>query len=120
MTITIETDDLGRYVCRLTDDDVSATATSSNVPQAGQALLQAIEDARSTGYGECQWDEQGGDYRWMFKRDGDRLTVAVMWCHGVITGWQHVFRADGDFDSFDRDVSSQLERLGVAGSRPQP
>jgi hypothetical protein len=113
MTVTIETDDLGRYICTLTDADVSAIVTASNAPEAGAALLQALEDARTTRYGECQWDEQGGEYRWMFKREGDRLTVAVMWCHGTITGWQHVFRADGGFEPFARDVSAQLDRLGV-------
>ena len=112
MTIAIETDELDRYICTLTDGEVTATVTASNAA-AGEGLLQAIEDARSTGYGECQWDEQGGDYRWMFRRDGDHLTVAVMWCHGVITGWQHVFRADGDFEPFARDVAAQLHRLGV-------
>lgn len=112
MTITIETDDLGRYVCTLDDGEARATVTASNVPDAAEQLSQAMDDVRETGYGECLWDEQGGAYRWMFRREGDRLTVAVMWCHGIITGWQHVFRTDCEFEPFARDVTAQLERPG--------
>jgi hypothetical protein len=94
LALSYDTD--GRLVCRLTDGTVAATATASNLPGAAQDLLAALESARDHAFGECIWHEQGGDYRWMFCRQGERVEVAVMWCAGVITGWQHVFRAEGD------------------------
>jgi hypothetical protein len=44
--------------------------------------------------GECFWKEGGGEYRWVFRRDGESVRVAVLWSAGVMTGWEHVFWAE--------------------------
>jgi hypothetical protein len=109
MMISLSIDASGRYVCELVEADEHATVTASNVPEAGDDLLAALEDARDNGLGESLWVEPGGEYRWMFKRDGSRLTVAVMWCSGTVTGWQHVFRSECDFEEFLVSARSALE-----------
>jgi len=98
MEISLERDPAHRLICELTEGTSTATVTASDVPEAGEALMAALEDARDAGYGECLWREQGGDYRWMFRLGNGRLTVVVLWSSGVITGWQHVFRSECELD----------------------
>lgn len=105
--------DSSRLICVLTDGAVTATATSAEAASAAAQFLAALQDARATGLGECFWHEQGGDYRWLFCRHGDRLDVALMWCAGVITGWRHVFRADCDMDHLIAGANRELERLAA-------
>jgi len=110
MDLLIERDLAGRFICTLVDEACTATVTASNVPEAGAALTTALDDARANGYGECFWSEQGGDYRWMFRRRDARVDVAVLWSTGVITGWEHVFRSEADFDWLEGRVRSELEK----------
>lgn len=102
MDVSLHRDEFGRLIAVLTDGRQEATVTASNVPAAGVDLLAAIESARETGYGECQWEEQGGDYRWMFRNTDGRLTVVVLWATGTLTGWQHVFRAETEMEAFEQ------------------
>lgn len=118
MDIAIATDIDGRLVCTLTEDDTSAEVTASNVPQAGEDLLAALDNARETGYDECLWEEPGGEFRWIFRRDGARLTLVVLWCAGTVIGWQHVFRAEGGFEPFAERARAEVARgLVAAASR---
>ncbi len=110
MQLTVDTDENGRLICKLAEADMEGTVTASNVPQAGNDLLDAIEDAKSTGYGECLWEEVGGEYRWMLRTHGDRLTVVVLWSIGTVTGWQHVFRAECDAGWFQETARASLAR----------
>jgi hypothetical protein len=105
--------DSSRLVCRLADDSSSAIATSSHASDAAAAMLSALQEARDGSIGECFWHEQVGDYRWIFCRRDDRLEVVLMWCAGVITGWQHLLRAECSLDTFVTDVQRGLERLAT-------
>jgi hypothetical protein len=118
--IAITTDIDGRLVSTLSEGDTSTTVTASNVPQAGEDLLAALENARETGYDECVWAEHAGEFRWIFRRDGARLTLVVLWCAGTITGWQHVFRAEDAFDAFAERARAEVTRsLATLAARPQ-
>ena len=44
----------------------------------------------------------------MFRRHGDRLTLVVLWSSGTLTGWQHVFRSECDFEPFATEVKAAL------------
>ena len=55
----------------------------------------------------------------MFRRDGDRLTVAVMWSAGTVTGWQHVFRSECASTGSPGRVVDELERLGFTSAASQ-
>jgi hypothetical protein len=116
MLLSITTDEAGRYLCDLADVRDHATVTASNVPEAGADLLAALEDARDSGLGESLWAEQGGDYRWMFRRVGDQLTVVVLWSSGTITGWQHVFRGECGFDAFVTQAREAVGRVAPASA----
>jgi len=117
MDLLIERDLAGRFICTLVDESCTATVTASNVPEAGAVLTAALDEARDSGYGECFWSEQGGDYRWMFRREDRRVTVVVLWSSGVITGWAHVFRSEADFDWLDGRMRGELAKLEVRSKR---
>jgi hypothetical protein len=104
MTFALEKERSGHLVCSIAEAGESATVTASN-PDAVEQLLAALRDAGGRdGYGECLWEEGGGEYRWMLRRSGPTLTVVVLWSSGTVTGWQHVFRADCDAARFDQLV----------------
>lgn len=86
--------DSGRLICELIDGTSQATVTAAGAAGAAADFAAAVREARDHDVAECFWHEVGGDYRWIFCRHGDTFDVAVMWCSGVITGWQHVFRAE--------------------------
>jgi hypothetical protein len=116
MLLSLTFDDTGRYVAELADGTEHTTVSAANGPEAGADLLAALEDARDSELGESWWAEQGGEYRWMFRRTGDRLTVAVMWCSGTIIGWQHVFRTECGFEEFVGQVKEALARVAPASA----
>lgn len=120
MEITITTDAAGHYLCTLDDGETRALVTASNVPQAGEDLLAALDDVRESGLGECPWEVPGGYYRWMFRRDGQRLTVVVLWSSGTITGWQHVFRGECDFEPFAQQAQLAVASAALSGGASTP
>ena len=114
LQLTLDIDDAGRFVMRLRQGDGSAVVTASNLDAADE-LLAAIEDARDSGLGECVWEEQGGDYRWMLRRRQDELIVVALWSAGTLTGWEHVFRGHCGLDWLAARVREELTRHGIRG-----
>lgn len=112
MDLAFSFDESGRLVCDLTDGHIVTTATAANIPDATLDFIRAVDALRDNVLAECLWEEQGGTYRWLFCRREDRVDVAVMWCAGVITGWQHVFRADCDLGVLER-ARTAVQHLGV-------
>lgn len=113
----ISTDPRGRLVATFSEDGHDAVATASNVPEAADDLTAAVLEAETGGYGECLWLETGGEYRWMIRRDGARATLVVLWSSGTLTGWQHVARAEGDFEWL---AGRLRDAIGHAGQRVAP
>lgn len=103
MKVHFEVDQFGRLTCQL-DPDSPAMATASNGAEAAAGLLSALESVEANGLGECFWKEAAGEYRWVFRREGDQLRVAVMWSTGVVTGWEHVYWAE-------RPMAASIEAL---------
>jgi hypothetical protein len=110
MEFTLATDVLGRLSCAMSDGQTAATVSASNRRAASSDLMEAIEGAASTGYGECYWQQAEGEYRWMFRREGARVRVAVLWSTGTLTGWEHVFWSECDFEPFARHVRDEVAR----------
>ncbi len=108
MDAAFESDSLDRLVCSLSQGESRATVTSSDKPAAARSLLQALEDLAQTGSGECFWQEAGGDYRWMLKRDHDTVNVVVLWSTGTLTGWEHLFWGQHPAESFCNELRRRL------------
>ncbi len=116
MDVAFSSDASGRIVCDICDAAESALVTSSDTPGAALGLLGALADAERHGYGECVWQEGGGEYRWMLRRDGNDVTCVVLWSRGTLTGWQHLLRGTAPFQEFAGRVRDGLERIALAGS----
>ena len=114
MQVSLTVDDNGHYLCDLADDAEHTTITASNVPEAGDDLLGALDDVRNEGFGDSLWYEPAGMFRWMLRRAGDRLTVVVMWCDNPVVGYQHVFRGECGFEWFDETIRGAVARLRAA------
>jgi len=110
MKISLRVDEFDRLICTVEDGAAPVTVTASD-SEAAAHLLAAIDDATRYGVGECFWEEGGGEYRWVFRREGDALRVVVLWCAGTLTGWETVLWRDCDFESFHRQVASEVNRL---------
>jgi hypothetical protein len=122
MELSFEIDDRAHLICMLSDGGVEALVAAADGAAAADALLGAADSALGEdGYGECEWLVPGGEYRWMLKRDAARLTVAVMWSSGTVTGYQHVFRSECDSSWFAARVREESYRIAAlpprAGSR---
>lgn len=115
MDLSLDIDDAGRFVVALTHEGgAPAIVTASNL-NAADDLLAAIEDARESGLGECFWEEQTGEYRWMLRTTGQEATVVVLWSTGVVTGWEHVFRGACTLDWLSARIRESLAKHGISG-----
>lgn len=107
-------DAAGHLVCTLVDRDATATILVPNALDAARDLEAALADARDGGYGECVWQLTDGEYKWLFRRAGDRTEVVVLWSSGTLTGWQHTFRSEAGAADLDQRVAAEIQRLGLA------
>ena len=94
MIFSFATDQFDRLTCSLELDNIHAVATASDRVAALDDLITAIASVEANGMGECFWLEAAGEYRWVFRREGENVRVAVLWSAGVMTGWEHVFWAE--------------------------
>ena len=111
MDISLATEHPGRLIATLREGQDEAMVTAAHRTAAATSLIDALEAAREDGYAECYWHEQNGQYWWLFRREGARLEVAVLWSSGTVTGWQHVFRAADEFSYFVERVQDELSGL---------
>jgi hypothetical protein len=100
MHITLQGDSLGRVVGTIEHNGEHATVTGSEAGPAITDLRLAVESAVTDGLGECFWHEATGEYRWLFRREGGRMRIAILYSMGTLTGWEHRFWAECDAGDF--------------------
>ena len=93
MHVVFEREQDIRLTARLREGTVTTEVTGWNAARCAEHLLAALDAVNIDGYAECFWPEPTGHYWWMFKREDQRLEVAVLWSRSSAVGWQHVFRA---------------------------
>jgi hypothetical protein len=108
MPLAIETDDFGRMICSVTDGSQSAVVTAAAFVKASSDLWDALDQLEARGLGECYWAESTGEYRWVFRRNGENVRLAVMWSIGTMTGWEDVFWAEWPANGFLAQVREEL------------
>jgi hypothetical protein len=109
--VVFQTDQFGRVTCNLADAETNAVVTASDRPQALAGLASALDALLANGIGECFWHEAAGEYRWVFRRTGEKVRVAVMWSTGTVSGWEHVFWSECDLTAFARSVRVGLDAV---------
>jgi hypothetical protein len=109
--VVFQTDQFGRVTCELADGQTNAVVTASDRPEAVAALADALDALAANGIGECFWHEAAGEYRWVFRRNGESVRIAVMWSSGTLSGWEHVFWTGCDMASFAADIMNGLNTV---------
>lgn len=96
MTFDFEAGPDGRLLCRVEDADGTHLIASSESAPAQAELIAAIEDLETGISSECYWRDDACDYRWLFRKEGERLKLAILRITGVCPGYQHVAWAEED------------------------
>jgi hypothetical protein len=111
LRLTLDPHDV--LVVHLSEGDLE-TAVSVHPSRAGaESLQRALHAAIADGYGECFWPGlSGGQYWWIFKRDGEALETIAMWTRGGAALWEHVFRATDAAGWVGERLAGEIKRLG--------
>ncbi len=91
MRFSLGRDDFGRLECVLGDEQEQHSVFGADPESALADLSAALDDLETSGAGECVWLVSSGEYRWVFRREGERVRLAVMFLHSVAVGYQHVY-----------------------------
>jgi hypothetical protein len=113
MQVALVGDSFGRAVGTIEHNGAHATVTSSDPDSAITDLRVAVESAVTDDFGECFWHEATGEYRWLFRREGGRMRVVVLWSMGTLTGWEHRFWAECDAADFRDTMRAAIEACGA-------
>ena len=115
MQVTLDCDLFGRVVGAIAHNGAQATVTASDSVSALKDLRQAVMSALTHGHGECFWHEAVGDYRWLFRCEGNTMRVVVLWSIGTLTGWEHRFWAECDVENFRATMCAAIESCETSG-----
>ena len=113
MRLAIAVDGLGRMVCTAQHEGSEAVITATDAGGAAVALSRAVEELADSSTSECYWPGETGDYRWVFRRIGDVVRIAILWSTGTLTGWEHVFWAECDCADFLQQAREQLSTVSI-------
>jgi hypothetical protein len=108
MSVFFRTDPTGRLICDLSDPEGRHTITAYDGRAAAGELLGALATARSQGLGECFWQEAEGNYRWVFRVEGERMKLSVTWSSSVAVGWKHVLWLETEVAELEGSIRRQL------------
>lgn len=101
-------------VVHLSEGDLETTVAVHPSRAGAESLCRALDAAVADGYGECFWPGlSGGQYWWIFKRDGETLETIAMWTRGGAALWEHVFRATDSAAWVSERVAAEITRLGL-------
>ena len=109
MQFTLSSDSRGLLTCVLSDSGSEVTVSTSG-QSASTDLLEAVESAALTGFGECYWRQEVDEFRWLFRRENETVRVALLRGCGTLTGWEHVFWGQCDFDPFASRLRNEVRR----------
>jgi hypothetical protein len=114
MDLRLTLDPYDVLVVQLSEGDL-ATMVSVYPSRPGvESLQRALRAAIADGYGECFWPGlSGGQYWWIFKRDGQTLETIAMWTRGGAALWEHVFRATDAANWVSERLADEIKRLGL-------
>lgn len=99
------------------DGESRATLTASYLSDALGDLVRAILGLLGTAdKTTCSWAEEPGEYRWIFKKQGDSLFIKIVWFDVLWTNkpdeeGTSVFSSSCKLRRFSVQLKNQLEKL---------
>ncbi|MDE3166623.1 MAG: hypothetical protein KGN36_12530 [Acidobacteriota bacterium] len=113
VTFTVEA--FGRVVGTIAHNGAEAAVSGSERESAMEDLRVAVESAAEGGHGECFWREAMVDTRWLFRKEGGTMRVAIIRSTGTLTGWEHCFWAECGLEEFRSAMREGMEAYSAAG-----
>ena len=117
MQVTLSGDASGRVAATIAHNGAHATVTGLDSAVALAELHFAVEEALANGLGECYWHETLAEVRWLFRREGEIVRVAVIRSTGVVTGWEYCLWCECPVDEFAAAMHAAVE--GFPAPQPQ-
>ena len=112
MHLSLTRDPFDTLIVCLRDGDVETTVSARPSAVALRSLARLLEDAGRDGYGECFWPgADGGQYWWIFRREGVAVEVVALWTRGGVAIWEHVFRATDAFTWVRDHLEAEMARI---------
>lgn len=112
------------WIATLSDGVQEAIITASDIPSepllpllwAVRLLLLGTNDAR------CSWWEEPGEYRWLFARQNEKISIRILWFK-VIADWsdeqgETILQMECDLLPFAKRLSQQLDQISYQQKSP--
>jgi|SRR5688572_24619406 hypothetical protein len=114
MDLRLEIEPHDVLVVHLREADEQTTVSMRPSRAGVESLQRALHTALDHGYGECFWPGMpGGQYWWIFKRNGETLETIAMWTRGGAGLWEHVFRATDAATWVSGRLDDEISRLSL-------
>jgi hypothetical protein len=114
MLFTYQLTGSGWALATIANDQTEMKVPASYLCDALRDIVDAVQSLFVTDNAQCVWEEEPGEVRWEFRRDGLNVTVKVYWSGGGE-------RLDGDDDllrfsgQVDRELDGLLATWGEEG-----
>jgi hypothetical protein len=96
----------GWAVATIGDERAEMTFPASYLCDALRDFVDAVQSLFVTSTAECAWEQEPGEVKWTFQRNGSRLSVQVGWHDG-----REKFAGDVDPLHFSTEVKRELDRI---------
>jgi hypothetical protein len=82
----------------------------------GDLTRETVALLRGANQAQCAWEDEPGEYRWVFKRDGDSLSITILWFDDVFPQKPDedgavFFEAECAVTDFATRLADQLQKL---------
>jgi hypothetical protein len=106
MKFTYQLTGSGWAVATIANGQTEMKVPASYLCDALRAFVDAVQSLFVTDNAECLWEEEPGEVRWEFRRNGSRVSVKVQWHddRASLTG-------DDDLLHFSAEVDRELDGL---------
>ena len=96
----------GWAVATIGDERAEMTFPASYLCDAPRDFVDAVQSLFVTSTAGCVWEQEPGEVKWTFQRNGSRVSVHVGWRDGG-----DKFSGDEDLLHFSAEVKRELDRL---------
>jgi hypothetical protein len=114
MLFTYQLRSSGWALATIANDQTEMKVPASYLCDALRDFVDAVQSLFVTDSAQCVWEEEPGEVRWEFRRDGLNVTVKVYWSGGgeSLDGDDDLLRFSGQVD---RELDGLLATWGEEG-----